>query len=146
MVRLCPKAVIHYPCQTWQCWKNHLCEWPTWCCLLDYERDLLVQGNMHVPNIYMKLGDPFPSARAFSNEAAAKPDMQIPDWHCTKCWCRNYLLCWLELYQLVNPAINAELQFLPVWGWHCPLLCLCSPVTLALLSLMPLGERDVSPW
>ena len=32
----------------------------------DDERDLRVQGNTHAPNIYMKLGDPFPSARAFS--------------------------------------------------------------------------------
>ena len=32
----------------------------------DDERDLQAQGNIHVPNIYMKLGDPFPSARAFS--------------------------------------------------------------------------------
>jgi hypothetical protein len=31
----------------------------------DDERDLRVQGSVHVPNIYMKLNDPFPSARAF---------------------------------------------------------------------------------
>ncbi|KAK7085391.1 hypothetical protein SK128_008759, partial [Halocaridina rubra] len=30
------------------------------------ERDQRVQGNTHVPNIYMKLGDTFSSARAFS--------------------------------------------------------------------------------
>ena len=29
------------------------------------ERDLRVHGKAHVPNIYMKLGDPFPSDRAF---------------------------------------------------------------------------------
>ena len=32
----------------------------------DNERDLRMQGNTHVPNIYMKLSDPFPSARAFN--------------------------------------------------------------------------------
>ncbi|KAJ8333974.1 hypothetical protein SKAU_G00412930 [Synaphobranchus kaupii] len=31
----------------------------------DNERDLRVQGKAHVPNTYMKLGDPFPSAREF---------------------------------------------------------------------------------
>ena len=31
----------------------------------DDERDLRVQGKAHIPNIYMKLDDPFPSARAF---------------------------------------------------------------------------------
>ena len=31
----------------------------------DDERDLRVQGKAHVPNTYMKLGDPFPSATAF---------------------------------------------------------------------------------
>ena len=31
----------------------------------DDERDLRVQGREHVPNIYMKLGNPFPSAREF---------------------------------------------------------------------------------
>ncbi len=31
----------------------------------DDERDLRVQGKACVPNIYMKLDDPFPSARAF---------------------------------------------------------------------------------
>lgn len=31
----------------------------------DDERDLRVQGKAHVPNTYMKLGDPFPSASAF---------------------------------------------------------------------------------
>ena len=52
--------------------------------------------------------------------------MQISDGPCTMCWCRDDLLCCLELYQLVNPAINAERQCWPVWGWHFPLLCLCS--------------------
>ena len=31
----------------------------------DDERDLRVQGKVHVPNTYMKLDDPFPSAKAF---------------------------------------------------------------------------------
>ncbi|KAI4813533.1 hypothetical protein KUCAC02_002772, partial [Chaenocephalus aceratus] len=31
----------------------------------DDERDLRVQGNTHVPNTYMKLGDAFPTARMF---------------------------------------------------------------------------------
>ena len=31
----------------------------------DNERDLRVQGKTHVPNIYMKPNDPFPSATAF---------------------------------------------------------------------------------
>ena len=31
----------------------------------DDERDLRVQGKAHIPNTYMKMGDPFPSARAF---------------------------------------------------------------------------------
>ncbi len=31
----------------------------------DDERDLRVQGKVHIPNTYMKLDDPFPSARAF---------------------------------------------------------------------------------
>ena len=31
----------------------------------DDERDLRVQGKAHVPNTYMQLGDPFPSAGAF---------------------------------------------------------------------------------
>ena len=32
----------------------------------DDERDLRVQGKTHVPNTYMKLDDPFPSAKAFN--------------------------------------------------------------------------------
>ena len=31
----------------------------------DDERDLRIQGKVHVPNTYMKLDDPFPSAKAF---------------------------------------------------------------------------------
>lgn len=31
----------------------------------DDERDLQIQGKVHVPNTYMKLDDPFPSAKAF---------------------------------------------------------------------------------
>ena len=31
----------------------------------DDERDLRIEGNVHFPNIYMKLDDPFPSDRAF---------------------------------------------------------------------------------
>ena len=33
---------------------------------IDDEKNMRVQGNMHVPNMYMKLIDPFPFARAFS--------------------------------------------------------------------------------
>ena len=36
----------------------------------DDERDLRVQGRAHVPNIYMKLGNPFPSAREHSRAAS----------------------------------------------------------------------------
>ena len=37
----------------------------TACSTKDDERDLRVQGRAHVPNIYMKFNDTFPSARAF---------------------------------------------------------------------------------
>jgi hypothetical protein len=33
----------------------------------DDERDLRVQGKAHVPNVYMKLGDPFPPCQAFKS-------------------------------------------------------------------------------
>lgn len=84
----------------------------------DDEQDLRVQGNAHVPNTYMKFGDPFPSARAFktllcyvvSATGVAAKTMQLSDRPCTECRCRDCLLCWLPLHQLVNPATDAELQ------------------------------------
>ena len=51
----------------------------------DDERDMRVQGNAHVPNTYMKLNDPFPSAKAFktllcsvSNKERVQKCMQLP--------------------------------------------------------------------
>ena len=38
----------------------------------DDKRGLRVQGRAHVPNIYMKFNDPFPSAREFSVAPATK--------------------------------------------------------------------------
>ena len=62
----------------------------------DNERDLRIQGNTHVPNTYMKLSDPFPSARAFStlmcsisNKRRMYSDMQIPDWLTVGSNCTN---------------------------------------------------------
>ena len=37
----------------------------------DDKQDLRVQGRAHVPNIYMKFNDPFPSARAFKTCSVA---------------------------------------------------------------------------
>lgn len=77
----------------------------------DDERDLLVQGNTLVPNIYMTLGDPFPSARAISISTMRRLQNLICRYLIDLAPGVDYLLSWLEPYQVVNPAINAELLF-----------------------------------
>jgi len=80
----------------------------------DDERDLRVQGEAHIPNVYMKLGDSFPSATSFKTllcSASNKGRLQ-------KLIC-SYLT---DLAQNVNAAIVYSV------GSHCTNLSSQQPV------------------
>ena len=84
----------------------------------DDERDLRVQGKAHVPNTYMKLGDPFPSAGAFKTLLCSSSNKRrLQAMICS--YLTDFAQTvepeivysrWLPLHQLVNPTTNAELQ------------------------------------
>ena len=79
----------------------------------DDERDLRVQGRAHVPNIYMKLGNPFPSAREFKTLISNKGRLQklicsyLTDLAQNVDPCRDSVLSWLSLHELVGPTTIA---------------------------------------
>ena len=62
----------------------------------DNELDTRVQGKAHIPNIYNKLANPFPCARAFNTlvcSVSNKGRLQILDRLHQHCLRANYLAC-----------------------------------------------------
>ena len=80
----------------------------------DDERDLRVQGRAQVPNIYMKLGNPFPSAREFKTLLCSISN---------KGWLQKLICCYLtDLAQNVDPEILYSV------GSHCTNLSAQQPL------------------
>lgn len=111
----------------------------------DDETDLRVQGNTSVPNIYMKLGDSFPSARAFSTLLCS-----ISNKRRLQNLIRRYLTDLATsvdaeiIYSVGSDCTNLSTS-LKLTLFSSLLMQFCESLfTLALLSLMPLIRMPMS--